>query len=89
MIVSCKKIQFPNKCLGDKCPVPKNARFGKLGQGSICIRCPIFCCEGHRDLRIVEPEWYRDDWAMLWKKFFDGEIVYEKFDLPLMEKNSE
>ena len=91
MLVSEKKIDFPDECLSDKCPVPKGDRFWDIGQGSICIRCPIFCCQKIDDKigSMVEPEGYRPDWALLWKNLFEGKIRYEDFELPLRQTKGE
>jgi len=88
MLISKKEIEFPDKCLDDKCPVPKGVRFGDIGQGSICIRCPILCCApfGGLQVRMIEPEGYREDWALLWKDLFDSKTTYECFDLPLFRE---
>ena len=59
---------FPDDC-------PKNCKliddFTKYGQGSICLRCPVFNCGGEEPLLL--PENYRCDWALEWNKFFLGE----------------
>lgn len=54
----------------DKCPKNCKLRSGPIDQGSICIRCPVFCCP---DLICYDD--YRDDWAAEWDKFFKtGEV---------------
>ena len=61
-------LEFPDDC-------PTNCiyedDFSNFGQNSICIRCPVFNCSG--SFKLMEPEEYRVDWAIEWKKFFDTE----------------
>jgi hypothetical protein len=41
-------------------------------QGSLCHRCPIFnCASDAYELRLLEPDHYRPDWAIVWKRWFD------------------
>jgi hypothetical protein len=62
--------EFPNSC-PDNCPF--NSDLSHFGQNSICIRCPVFVCTGSSP--ILEPEGYREDWAIAWKQWFDSGMV--------------
>jgi len=58
----------------DSCPedCKHYGDMGRYGQGSICFRCPVFNCGGVDPL--IDKQYYRDDWAEDWAKFFKGEI---------------
>lgn len=70
-------IEFPDNCTSCKLLIVERATFS---QSSICTRCPVFVCrmpvteEDKMYLPMVQPDDYREDWAIEWKKFFDGEI---------------
>ena len=81
-MIIANNYEVPNKC-------PNDCKF--LGentyQGSICTRCPIFCCKdpiidkiGTKEYEryggpMIRPEDYRSDWALEWELFFkDGTI---------------
>lgn len=61
-----KKYEVPNSC-------PVNCKFkndlAKYGQGSICVRCPVFACP-----EMISPGWYREDWAKVWYDWFKGDM---------------
>jgi hypothetical protein len=61
------KIEVPDEC-------PKNCKYRgePFYQGNACSRCPIFNCKRDDEgICLIEPEDYREDWAIEWKKFFD------------------
>jgi len=59
-------VEFSGKC-PEKCPFKDD--IANYGQGAVCIRCPIFNCAG--DFTLLNPEKYRHDWALVWRKWFD------------------
>ena len=62
---------FPKKCPED-CPEKNNEHY----QGCPCHRCPIFnCADDDQDMRLLEPQHYRKDWAKAWKKWFDNGML--------------
>jgi len=69
-------IEFPDNC-PENCPEKKRPFF----QGNVCSRCPIFSCkEGPSPYdgtkwRLVEPDEYREDWAIEFKKWFDNDMT--------------
>jgi hypothetical protein len=72
--ISSAGIEFENTC--DNCKYGGGDKYGNFfeyGQGSICIRCPVFCCF---EESMVDPEEYREDWAREWRDFFDGKIMF-------------
>jgi len=88
VLISKNKIEIP-----DSCPEKCSLRSDYLYQGNICSRCPIFNCEAienHDEIfRLLEPEDYREDWAIEWKRFFDGEIDYPNLKLCIKENHDE
>jgi hypothetical protein len=69
--------EFQDTCEGCKYNINAGmpTRYGEFmafGQGSICIRCPVFCCFG--DAALCHPDGYRPDWAKAWRDFFDGKV---------------
>jgi len=60
--VSRAKVEFPESCPAN-CPEKESPFF----QGNLCCRCPIFSCGGEHPL--IEPEFYREDWAREWKRW--------------------
>jgi hypothetical protein len=76
--------EFSTSC-PDNCP----GKDELVGQGGLCHRCPIFNCEpvevqpyemGPEQkeaccFRLLEPDDYREDWALVWKQWFDGGMV--------------
>ena len=76
------KLQF--EC-PDKCPDDCELKKEPFHQGSICTRCPVFCCkmpiteEDKKYLPILNPDEFRDDWAREWANFFQtGEYPHLK-----------
>lgn len=63
-------VEFP-----DDCPVNCPEKEQPFYQGNPCCRCPIFNCRKvdtpDGDFCLCEPEGYRHDWAVEWKKWFD------------------
>jgi len=66
-----------------ECPddCPSGCRFAEDNLPSfngLCGRCPVFICnsgETEQDklyLPVLEPDHYRDDWAIEWVKFFES-----------------
>ena len=73
------KYPVPGKC-PDNCPFLKE--ISVRGQSTICGYCPVFVC--HKDDRhgcFVEPENYREDWALEWSNWFNGEMK----SIPVLE----
>lgn len=71
--------EFPDKC-PDGCPHRDKDEI--VTQGSVCYRCPLYCCsprlDHHRDVfYFVEPEEYRPDWAAEWRRWFDSGMAGE------------
>lgn len=68
MLVSEPGIEIPDEC-------PKicayNKDLVKFGQNAKCFECPIFNCNGKKP--ILQPQRYKYNWAVEWKRFFDGE----------------
>lgn len=60
-------VDFDEGCPDD---CPGKEEFKTHMQGGMCHRCPIFNCTG--DFRLMEPEEYREDWAVEWRRWFDG-----------------
>jgi len=75
-------IEVPDKC-PDNCEFVDE--FRNYGQNAICGRCPVFCCVGPDPL--LPPEEYRMDWAIEWKKFFDGKGGFLCYTF--LEKNTD
>ena len=67
MKISKAKIEFP-----DNCPRGCPERGKVFSQGDICSRCPIFNCGGDPEYTLLRPEEYREDWAKVWKEWFDN-----------------
>ena len=68
MILIANKYEVPDNCPGNFALKDDLMQFG---QSSVCCRCPVFCCGGNdADLRLIEPEGYREDWAAEWAEFF-------------------
>lgn len=74
MIIS--EIEFP-----DTCPINCPDKGKEFTQSGLCIRCPIFNCKpfpyknedgSESMISLIEPEEYRKDWAIEWKKWFDS-----------------
>ena len=58
----------------DHCPLDCPEREEPFYQGNMCSRCPIFNCTppaGDPDFIMMEPDEYRKDWAVEWKKWFN------------------
>ncbi len=70
MIIAGKHI-VPNHC-PENCPFLNE--ISVRGQNTFCGYCPVFVC--HKDEYrgcFVEPEKYREDWALAWSNWFaDG-----------------
>ena len=60
----------------DECPKSCSGKLDSFDQGSLCTRCPVFCCTpvmfDGENLCLIAPEDYRLDWAIEWKKWFDN-----------------
>lgn len=56
------------KGIPDKCPNNCDYKLKTFYQGCYCSRCPIFNCCG--EVKLIEPEDYRDDWREQWEIFF-------------------
>ena len=80
MKIGKKKYEIPDTC-------PKDCKFtGELlDQSGICFRCPVMLCES--EYNIVPPEYYGDDWAEQWDKFFKGEIEEPMLKLKYVKKD--
>lgn len=69
----------------DDCPDTCQFKGQPLGQGSICMRCPIFNCKVIPDpdgepFSLLEPHEYRSDWAEEWVEFFKtGKVPMLRF----------
>jgi hypothetical protein len=70
MIVS--DIEFPDKC-PPECPLLKEPFY----QGNLCTRCPVINCTGI--IVMIDPDDYRHDWAVEFKKWFDSGCGYKKY----------
>lgn len=83
-MIIANDIEIPDNC---GC-CPKREFFT---QSSLCVRCPIFNCapsflgkddpyaDEQGNFRLLEPENYRRDWALEFKKYFDsGFSAYPK-----------
>lgn len=80
------KYRVPDKC-------PDDCRFRKdpmaQMQGGFCYRCPVMNCSPMEyqeedgsiiEVRMVEPEQYRLNWAKEWERFFkEGVLPLLKF----------
>jgi len=69
-------VEFPEKC-PEKCPGKKS--FDNMM--AFCNRCPIFNTQEtdfpNEDgtitkFRMIEPDDYRHDWAVVWKEWFES-----------------
>ncbi len=69
MLIAIPEVEIPDECPKD-CVYKKD--LVKFGQDAECFRCPIFNCGGK--LPMLRPDQYRYNWAIEWKKFFDGSI---------------
>ena len=60
----------------DECPEDCPFSVRRQGQGDLCTRCPVFncsppkCAEDAMYMPVIEPKFYRDDWAREWVRFF-------------------
>jgi len=66
------KIEIPDEC-------PENCKFKgeSFYQGSMCSRCPVFCCVvDDNGFCLIDAPHYREDWAQEFAKFFAGESDY-------------
>lgn len=77
-------IEFPDKCPED-CRLKGDLKF--FSQNSLCTRCPVFTCSGEDAL--IRAGSYREDWAMEWKRFFDGEVDYPILYFRMRERTNE
>lgn len=62
---------LPDAC-PENCPFLGDAQA--ISQGGMCFRCPVINCtpmeyEG-KQICLVDPADYREDWAAEWEKFF-------------------
>lgn len=56
------------------CPIDCPEIEKPFYQGNMCCRCPIFNCTplaDDPDFVLMEPDEYREDWAVEWKRWFD------------------
>jgi hypothetical protein len=68
-----QKITIGGQEFNKKCPVNCPGKERPIDQGGICFRCPIFNCSPDRDgFSLLEPNNYRSDWALEFKKWFDA-----------------
>ena len=78
-MIIANKYEVPDKCPVD-CSLKRDIK--EFGQNSLCIRCPVFNCaqpkteEDKMYLPLIEPEHYREDWALEWKMFFENDIQF-------------
>lgn len=66
------QFEFP-----DECPEGCIYQSEPFSQGSMCTRCPVFCCTDYNTDKnspihgpLIDPNGYRDDWAEEWEEFF-------------------
>jgi len=79
MLFSKDKIEIPDNC-PDNCVFKED--LIQFDQSCMCTRCPIFnCMKDSSGFCMIEPENYREDWALEWKKFFKGEIDFPILNL--------
>jgi hypothetical protein len=81
MKISKAQVEVPDSC-PEKCPGQWDSLFPQ--QGGICYRCPILnCtiemsppCDGgdSEQFCMLKPENYREDWALVWKEWFQGDM---------------
>ena len=79
-MIIANKYEVPDKCIDDCKLKPKF-----LDQSAICSRCPLFICiqldsdpEGIYT-PCVNPENFREDWAIEWQEFFKTGKVPQLF----------
>jgi len=76
MFISVNKIEIPDSCPKNCMGLDPKTRHIHISQGGLCHRCPIFCCKKNieYDFCLLKPEGYREDWAIVWRDWFLGDM---------------